>query len=147
MQLPREAEPELPLVLIVEDASFNLHAERITLESSGYRVINTEEGASAIVLAGLHRPDLILLDLGLPDMSGVAVIQRLKADAATSSIPIVVCTADDREETIERCRDAGCTEYLLKPFSSEELLEVVARVRRTSAVDDAPPTGPIGVVE
>src|SRR6185369_17320578 len=100
-----------------------LHAERITLESSGYRVINTEEGGSAITLAQLHTPDLILLDLGLPDMSGNAVIAHLKQEPSTQDIPIVVCTADDREETAEACRAAGCIDVLLKPFSSEQLLD------------------------
>jgi CheY-like chemotaxis protein len=140
--MPSGAEPELPLVLIVEDANFNLHAERMTLESFDYRVINTEEGASAILLAKLHRPDLILLDLGLPDMSGVTVIKSLKAEEITDSIPILVCTADDREETAKECQEAGCADLLLKPFSSEQLLEAVERILATSR--DGAPSDPAG---
>jgi CheY-like chemotaxis protein len=140
--MPSGAEPELPLVLIVEDANFNLHAERMTLESFDYRVINTEEGASAILLAKLHRPDLVLLDLGLPDMNGVTVLKSLKADKVTRSIPVIVCTADDREETAHACRDAGCTDLLLKPFSSEQLLEAVGRV--LAATQDGAPSPPAG---
>jgi two-component system cell cycle response regulator DivK len=140
MKKPLGAEPDLPLVLIVEDASFNLHAERITLEASNYRVINTEEGGSAIVLAKLHRPDLILLDLGLPDMSGRTVIANLKSDDTTREIPILVCTADDRRETLDACLAEGCTGYLLKPFSSEQLLEAVERI--LTETRDGAPSGP-----
>jgi len=142
MQMPSGAEPELPLVLIVEDANFNLHAERMTLETFDYRVINTEEGASAILLAKLNRPDLILLDLGLPDMNGITVLESLRAEEITSSIPVIVCTADDREETASACREAGCTDLLLKPFSSEQLLEAVERVLATTR--DEAPSGPAG---
>jgi CheY-like chemotaxis protein len=143
MQMPRGAEPETPLILIVEDASFNLHAERITLEASGYRVIKSEEGAAALLLAKLNRPDLILLDLGLPDMNGLAVLAELKSDEATAGIPVLVCTADDRPETLESCTDAGCAGFLLKPFSSEQLLEAVTRV--LGEREETPPTGPLEV--
>jgi CheY-like chemotaxis protein len=128
MQMPMGAGPELPLVLIVEDANFNLHAERITLESTGYRVINAEEGGSGLLLAKLHHPDLILLDLGLPDMNGRLVIQKLKADHDTRQIPVIVCTADDTQTTVDECRAAGCALMLHKPFSSEQLLDAVVQV-------------------
>ncbi len=139
MQMPIGVEPQLPLVLIVEDASFNLHAERITLEATGYRVINTEEGASAIVLAKLHHPDLILLDLGLPDMNGLTVIETLKADDTSRDIPILVCTADDRAETRDASVAAGCTDLLLKPFSSEQLVDAVERILDGPRAADPPP--------
>lgn len=143
MQMPLGKGTETPLVLIVEDASFNLHAERITLEASGYRVIKAEEGAAALLLATLHRPDLILLDLGLPDMDGLAVIDRLKGDAGTRNTPVIVCTGDDRPERMAECQGAGCAGFLLKPFSSEELLAEVARV--LGAREGSPPTGPLEV--
>jgi CheY-like chemotaxis protein len=143
MKMPLGAGPEPPLILIVEDASFNLHAERITLEASGYRVIKAEEGAAALLLATLHRPDLILLDLGLPDMNGTAVITRLKGDVGTRHTPVVVCTADDSPESKAECIGAGCAGYLLKPFSSEELLAEVSRV--LGAREESPPTGPLEV--
>jgi CheY-like chemotaxis protein len=142
MQMPMGAGPDVPLVLIVEDASFNVHAERITLESSGYRVINTEEGGSAILLAKLHHPDLIVLDLGLPDMNGRIVLESLKGEDETRGIPILICTADDREETRDECRRAGCTDLLLKPFSSEQLLDAVGRILDESR--DGAPSGPAG---
>ena len=143
MHIPLGAGPAPPLILIVEDASFNLHAERITLEASGYRVLKAEEGAAALLLATLHRPDLILLDLGLPDMNGLAVIVRLKGDVGTRNTPVIVCTGDDRDETKAECRDAGCAGFLVKPFSSEELLAEVSRV--LGEREESPPTGPLEV--
>jgi two-component system KDP operon response regulator KdpE len=143
MHIPLGAGPAPPLILIVEDASFNLHAERITLEASGYRVIKAEEGAAALLLATLHRPDLILLDLGLPDMNGLAVIMRLKGDVGTRNTPVIVCTGDDRPETLAECTAAGCAGFLLKPFSSEELLAEVSRV--LGEREESPPTGPLEV--
>ena len=143
MHMPLGAGPEPPLILIVEDASFNLHAERITLEASGYRVIKAEEGATALLLATLHRPDLILLDLGLPDMDGLAVITRLRGDVGTRETPVVVCTADDSPERMAECDSAGCAGYLVKPFSSEELLAEVARV--LGKPEETPPQGPLEV--
>lgn len=137
MRRPIGAEPPPPLVLIVEDANFNVHAERLTLESSGFEVINTEEGGAAIALARLHTPDLIILDLGLPDVNGLTVIEQLKADEKTAEIPILVCSADDRGETIAACRAAGCAEYLIKPFSAEQLIEAVEAVLAEGG--DTPP--------
>jgi CheY-like chemotaxis protein len=125
MRKPIGAETKLPLVLIVEDANFNLHAERITLESAGYDVINTETGANALPLAQLHHPDLVILDLGLPDVPGLTVIRDLKADESTCTIPVLVCSADDRDETIAECRRAGCVDYLTKPFSADQLIAAV----------------------
>jgi CheY-like chemotaxis protein len=130
-------------VLIVEDANFNLHAERITLESWGYRVINTPEGASGVRMARAHQPDLIVLDLGLPDMPGTWVIEELKRDDTTREIPILVCTADEREETRRTCFASGCDAYLLKPFSAEQLLDAVGRV--LSGSSDGEPHGPTGL--
>jgi DNA-binding response OmpR family regulator len=128
------------LVLLVEDADFNSRAARITLESSGYDVIDAGQGAEAIVLARLHTPDLVVLDLGLPDISGLTVATDLKADETTSAIPILVCSADDREETMKACMSAGCSEYLLKPFSADDLLAAVERTLRKSGVG---PDGPV----
>jgi CheY-like chemotaxis protein len=142
MHMPLGAEPEPPLILIVEDANFNLHAECMTLEASGYRVAKAEEGAAAIVLAKLEHPDLILLDLGLPDMNGLAVLARLREDDATSETPVLVCTADDSPESIDACTGAGCAGYLIKPFSSEQLLEAVKNV--LGEPEEYPP-GPLEV--
>ena len=139
MLKPLGAEPAPALVLVVEDAEFNSRAARMTLESHGYDVIDAGQGAEALMLAKLHTPDLVLLDLGLPDVSGLAVAVKLKGDEATREIPILVCSADDREETMRACISAGCSEYLKKPFSAEDLLAAVERTLRKSGVSPGAP--------
>ena len=102
MKLPIGAEPNPPLVLIVEDANFNIHAERITLESSGYEVMTTETGSTAPTLAKLHHPDIVIVDLGLPDVSGLTVIDELKAERSTREIPIRSTTSSSALSAIRR---------------------------------------------
>lgn len=136
MQMPLGAGPEPPLVLLIEDANFNLHAERITLEAFGYRVINTEEGTSGLLLAKMHRPNLVILDLGLPDVSGVTVLTELKREPSTRAIPVLVCTADDSTATREETRAAGCSGYIVKPFSADEFLDAVRGVLETPSTPD-----------
>jgi CheY-like chemotaxis protein len=128
MQRPMGAEPPRPVILVVEDANFSSRAERMTLEADGYEVITTEEGSAAIPLAKRYEPELIVLDLGLPDIDGLSVAKALKADEETRDIPILICSADERQETVDACLEAGCSEYLMKPFSAEQFLEAVERV-------------------
>jgi CheY-like chemotaxis protein len=139
MLRPKGQQPAQPLVLLVEDANFNQRAARMTLESGGYDVIDAEEGSKAILLAKHHTPDLVVLDLGLPDIDGLAVANDLKGDDSTREIPILVCSADARQETIDACIQAGCSEYLVKPFSADDLL---AAVERTMAKDGGAPEPP-----
>ena len=128
MQNTVDARPILPLILIVEDANFNLHAEKLTLEANGYEVVTTTEGASALTLTELHSPAAIVLDLNLPDMNGIDVLKSLKAEEATSDIPVLICSADGNDETVASCKDAGAKEYLIKPFSAELFIDAVERV-------------------
>ena len=127
MLRPKGQEPPQPVVLLVEDADFNQRAARMTLESCGYDVLQTEQGSKAVILARIHTPALVVLDLGLPDIDGLSVATDLKGDDATRDIPILVCSADDRQETIEACLGAGCSEYLVKPFSADDLVAAVER--------------------
>lgn len=136
MQQPIGSRPDAGLVLVVEDANFNSRAARITLESSGYGVIEAEEGSKALTLARIHTPDLVVLDLGLPDVDGLSVATALKADETTRDIPILVCSADDREETKQACLSAGCGEYLKKPFSADEFLAAVERTLGRGETDE-----------
>lgn len=142
MKRPKGASPIRPLVLIVEDANFNVHAERLTLESSGYDVITTEKGRHAVALALVNHPNIVIVDLGLPDINGLTVIRDLKAEEETRDIPILVCSADDREETIAECRQAGAAEYLAKPFSAEQFLEAVESVLADGTPPVDTPGGP-----
>ncbi len=114
-----------PLILLVEDNETIRDAFAILLEEHGYRVRQAPSGAVAFELAMQDAPDLILLDLGLPDIGGLEVTRRLKADEATRAIPVVALTGRALETDQEACLAAGCAGYLTKPINTEELLRRV----------------------
>jgi two-component system KDP operon response regulator KdpE len=112
-----------PLVLIVEDERQVRRFLRATLTSHGFRVVETEAGEQGLREATTRTPDLVLLDLGLPDVDGVDVIGRMRE---WMKIPILVLSARDQEGEKIRALDAGADDYLTKPFGAGELL---ARIR------------------
>jgi two-component system KDP operon response regulator KdpE len=111
------------VVLLVEDESQMRTFVRLALTAHGYRVIEVETGREALQQAAAHTPDLILLDLGLPDMDGLDVTRGLREWSAT---PIIVISARGQEREKVEALDVGADDYLTKPFGSEELM---ARVR------------------
>ena len=114
-----------PLILIVEDDPPIRNLISVALESRGYRSLIAANGSSAILEASSHNPDVMLLDLGLPDLDGVEVIRKLRS---WSAMPIIIISArSDDTDKIETL-DAGADDYLTKPFSVDELL---ARLRAT----------------
>ncbi|HEX2191322.1 MAG TPA: response regulator [Longimicrobiaceae bacterium] len=117
---------DLPRVLLVEDNEAIRGAFSILLEESGYRVVQAASGAEALHASAAERPHLILLDLGLPDMSGLEVARTLRAREETGSTPIVALTGRALETDAEACMAAGCTDYLTKPIDTEQLLRVLA---------------------
>jgi two-component system KDP operon response regulator KdpE len=112
-----------PLVLIVEDDAHMRRFLRASLGSHGYRLIETETGEEAIKQSTAYNPDLVLLDLGLPDMDGLEVTRRLRE---WSAVPIVVISARGQEQDKIAALDGGADDYLTKPFGAGELL---ARLR------------------
>ncbi|MBI3447751.1 MAG: diguanylate cyclase [Acidobacteria bacterium] len=124
-------------ILIVDDEETNLYALRLILESKGYRCLEASSGAEAIQIATAATPEVVLLDIHMPDMDGYAVCRRLKADARTENIPIVFLTARYRDhDEIARGLDAGAHDYVTKPFSAPELLArigVMVRIQRAEA--------------
>lgn len=112
-----------PVVMIVEDEAHMRRFIRASLLNNNYRVVEAESGRSALDLATSHNPDLILLDLGLPDMDGLQVTESLRR---WTSAPIIVISARGREDDKIRALDAGADDYLTKPFGTGELL---ARMR------------------
>ena len=113
------------LVLTVEDDLPVLNLITTTLKSQGYRYLTAENGEAAIMETASHNPDIILLDLGLPDLDGVEVIRRIRS---WSNVPIIVISARSEDSDKIYALDAGADDYLTKPFSVEELL---ARLRVT----------------
>ena len=114
-----------PLILVVEDDSAVRNLIATTLETHGYRFQTAPTGESAILEAVSHNPDVILLDLGLPDMDGIEIIHKIRSWSKT---PIIVISARSEDTDKIDALDAGADDYLTKPFSVEELL---ARLRVT----------------
>ncbi len=112
-----------PLILIVEDDTQIQRFLRATLTSHGYQVIEVTTGQEGIKQVGIHHPDLLILDLGLPDVDGVDLTKQLRE---WSDTPIIVVSARERERDKVAALDAGADDYLTKPFGTEELL---ARIR------------------
>jgi DNA-binding response OmpR family regulator len=117
-------------VLVADDDPDILGLVVMRLRREGYEVVEARDGAEALALVALHQPAVLLLDVGMPDLDGYEVIRRLRAEAATAGLPILVVTARDRHEVDERGIAAGANGYLRKPFTSRELREGVAAVLR-----------------
>lgn len=122
-------------VLVVDDEPGLAHALAITLRASGWDVATAADGATALTQAAARTPDVVLLDLGLPDMSGLDVITALRA---WTRVPIVVLSARQHGEDKVDALDAGADDYVTKPFAMNELLaRLRAAVRRAAAPADA----------
>ncbi len=117
-----EPKPALT-VLVIEDEAQIRRLLRVTLEANGYRMSDAHNGREGLVQAAQQRPDVVLLDLGLPDLDGLAVLQRLRE---WSQVPVIILSVRDREEEKIKALDAGADDYVTKPFSTGELL---ARMR------------------
>jgi two-component system cell cycle response regulator DivK len=112
-------------VLVVEDNELNMKLFHDLLEASGYATIQTRSGLEAIDLAREHRPDLILMDIQLPEVSGLEVTKWMKEDDELRAIPIIAVTAFAMKGDEDRIRQGGCEAYLSKPISVGKFLETV----------------------
>ena len=112
-------------VLIVEDNELNMKLFNDLLEAHGYATVQTKSGVEAVGLARKHMPNLILMDIQLPEVSGLQVTQWLKDDPALAHIPIVAITAFAMKGDEEKIRQGGCEAYLSKPISVVKFLETV----------------------
>lgn len=112
-------------VLIVEDNELNMKLFNDLLEAHGYATLKTADGIEAIELARTHRPDLILMDIQLPEVSGLEVTKWIKEDDALKSIPVIAVTAFAMKGDEERIREGGCEAYISKPISVGKFLETV----------------------
>jgi len=114
-------------VLIVEDNELNMKLFHDLLDAQGYETLQTREGLQALALARQHLPDLILMDIQLPEISGLEVTKWLKEDDELSHIPVVAVTAFAMKGDEERIRAGGCEAYISKPISVSYFLETVRR--------------------
>ncbi len=112
-------------VLIVEDNELNMKLFNDLLEADGYATLQTGDGMGALQLARNHRPDLILMDIQLPEVSGLDIVKRLKEDESLSEIPVVAVTAFAMKGDEERIREGGCEAYIAKPITVSSFLDTV----------------------
>ena len=115
-------------ILNVEDNEFNRKIVRHLLARTSYRLIEAGDGEAGVTTAREARPDLVIMDIQLPKLSGLEATRQLRADPATAAIPIVVITSFALAGDDDKAREAGATAYLAKPYSPRELLEVIRKL-------------------
>ena len=115
-------------ILVVDDSQDMRDLIQRLLERAGYRVVLAEDGQASLTQAKLHHPDLILMDLSLPDMDGWEAVRHLRKMPEFRSIPIIAVTAHVSPREAERAMAAGCTAHIGKPFDTRVLLQEVARL-------------------
>lgn len=120
-------------ILIVEDNELNMKLFNDLLEAHGYSTLQSRNGMEAFELARKHKPDLVLMDIQLPEVSGLEVIKWLKDDEELKEIPVIAVTAFAMKGDEDRIREAGCEAYLSKPISVANFLEVVNQYLPASA--------------
>ncbi len=120
------------MVLVIEDDELNLKLVKEMLRLGNYRTIEAMDAETGIQMAGQHKPDLILMDIHLPKMDGLSATRIIKSDENLKQIPIVALTAlamaDDREKALE----AGCDDYVTKPFRLQNLLKTIDQLLDSS---------------
>jgi two-component system, cell cycle response regulator DivK len=118
-------------VLVVEDNELNMKLFNDLLEAHGYKVIQTRDGLSALDIARQHMPDLILMDIQLPEVSGIEVTKWLKEDETLRSIPVIAVTAFAMKGDEQKIREGGCEAYISKPISVMSFLQTIDRFLKT----------------
>ena len=123
----------MPTILVVDDEPAIRLLLRLTLEEAGYRVIEAADGAAALQATRQQRPDLVLLDVALPGLSGIEVCRRLRAEPATAATPVLLISGIDRRIEAEAAA-AGALACIVKPFELSGLVEQAARALRRAPI-------------
>lgn len=119
---------ERHVVLVADDDEDVLLLIRMVLERDGHEVIVTRDGAEAVAAGLERRPDLAVLDVAMPELDGLEVLRRLRADANMTNMPVVLLSARVQEDDVKRGYDSGANAYVQKPFSPRELSEQVSEL-------------------
>ncbi|MFO0110160.1 MAG: response regulator [Alphaproteobacteria bacterium] len=114
-------------ILIVEDNDLNLKLFRDLLAANGFETVETREGLEAIALTRSMMPDLILMDIQLPEISGLDITRKIKADMSLRHIPVIAVTAFAMKDDEEKILQAGCQAYLSKPIAIDQFLATIRR--------------------
>ena len=114
-----------PTVLVADDDEDILALVSLRLQRSGYSVLTARDGRAALALARERRPDLAVLDVSMPELTGVEVTRALRSDDPPSDMPVILLTARVAEADVQTGLDAGATDYIMKPFSPQDLRSCV----------------------
>ena len=115
-------------ILYVEDNEFNRKIVRHLLGRTSYRLVEATDGEAGVSAAREARPDLVIMDIQLPKLSGLDATRQLRADPVTAAIPIIVITSFALAGDEDKAREAGATAYMAKPYSQRELLQVIRKL-------------------
>lgn len=122
-------------ILAVDDERHIVRLVEINLIRDGYQVVTANNGRQALEKVAAEKPDLIIMDVMMPEMDGFAALQQLKADPATSSIPVIMLTAKAQDADVFQGWKSGADLYLTKPFNPKELLTFVRRIFQSNEVE------------
>ncbi len=114
-------------ILIVDDSHFFLQVVKEFLKRSGHKILTAKSGGEALQIIGSNKPNVILMDYHMADINGDECCRRIKSDPATKDIPVIMLTSAGDDENIERCKSAGCDDYITKPVDKMALLTKVKR--------------------
>ena len=126
-------------VLLIEDDSATAQSIELMLKSEGFNVYTTDLGEEGVDLGKIYDYDLILLDLNLPDMGGIEILQRVKENKYLKSTPVVVLTTTDDSQEIKRCYELGCNVYITKPVNYESFANAIRQLGLFFSVIQVPP--------
>jgi two-component system, OmpR family, response regulator MtrA len=124
---------EAPVVVVADDDEDILMLVRATLAGGGFEVVVARDGAAALALVAERRPAAAVLDIAMPELDGLEVLTRLRADPATADLPVVLLSARAQENDVARGYELGASRYIRKPFSPRELKAAVEEVLRPSS--------------
>jgi DNA-binding response OmpR family regulator len=122
------ADADRPLILAADDDGDILALVSFRLGRAGYSVITAEDGLEALALARERKPDLLILDVRMPKMTGLEVVSSLREEEGLNGVPVLLLTASVQDESVKRGFDAGADDYIKKPFSPEELASRVQAI-------------------
>ena len=114
-------------ILVADDEKDLVQMLVLRLEACGYKTISAYDGKSAIEEAEKEKPDLIILDIAMPVMDGFEALRRLRSNAKTKDIPVIMLTCKGESKAIFKAQGSGAADYIIKPFDSSELLEIIKR--------------------
>jgi CheY-like chemotaxis protein len=109
-------------ILLVDDSATTLMMEQMVLRGQAYQIVTARNGREAVEVAASERPDLILLDVVMPEMNGFEACRRIRQQEATRDVPIIMVTTKGEEQNVETGFESGCSDYITKPINGAELL-------------------------